>query len=664
MKTITSKKIYTILTAGALIAASALSLAGNVQAAVEFNTFPLSYTPSQNHDLPLIDARNFTDGGAFSTSQDDHNNGVQADPGEVVEFQIYYHNGAAASEVAHNVIAQATLPGGTRNTHEVSASIDSDETSPISSSNHGGNIAININGQAQTLEFISGSVRHFPDRASRTVVPPNGDNLLTGGINLGNIQGCFEFSGFVTFKARVGSGVQADRNLTINKRVLNASRGDSSFQDSVSASPNERVRFEIRFETTGNQSQSGVTVRDALPNRLNFVSGTVRENGSSVSSSYESDLIFGSGRNLGTFPAGTARAITFEANVDGSGSFSGSTTVVNTASVRSSEVSERQDSASVNVNVIGVDQNLTIDKRVLNVSRGDSSFQDSVTANPGDRVRFEIRVNTSGNASQSNVILRDILPSQLTFISGTFRQDGQFVGNESGFFGSGVNLGSLPSNSSRTFSFEANVAGSGVFSGATTLTNTANVRSDQVSTRQNDAVVNVQVVGSAQFTLRKAAWNLTKNADATTVPADPGDIITYTLYYKNTGGITLNNVVIEDNIHDVLELSEITNQGGAVSVNSVIRYSPVDIFPGVEIARTFQVRVRNQSLFPAGSDLLMVNIYGNEVRVQVRRPTVGGVTTPPRTGPGEWISVSLAGLATAGYWLYRRKKTAQIAGNI
>ncbi len=51
----------------------------------------------------------------------------------------------------------------------------------------------------------------------------------------------------------------------------------------------------------------------------------------------------------------------------------------------------------------------------------------------------------------------------------------------------------------------------------------------------------------------------------------------------------------------------------------------------------------------------MVNIYGNEIRIPVRRPSLSGVTTPPRTGAGEWLAGTLAGLVTFGYWVYRER---------
>ena len=115
----------------------------------------------------MIDARNVSDGGSFSSSQSDHDNGVTADAGEEIEFQIYYHNSGVTEDEATNVVVRAFLPGGTRDIHEVSATIDSDQTSAISSADafRGGNIDIHINGDAQTLQFISGSVLWFPNRS-------------------------------------------------------------------------------------------------------------------------------------------------------------------------------------------------------------------------------------------------------------------------------------------------------------------------------------------------------------------------------------------------------------------------------------------------------------------------------------------------------------------
>ena len=51
---------------------------------------------------------------------------------------------------------------------------------------------------------------------------------------------------------------------------------------------------------------------------------------------------------------------------------------------------------------------LSIQKRVQNVSDF-TGFASSVNADPGERVRFEIVVTAGGNATQNNVVLRDVI---------------------------------------------------------------------------------------------------------------------------------------------------------------------------------------------------------------------------------------------------------------
>ena len=183
---------------------------------------------------------------------------------------------------------------------------------------------------------------------------------------------------------------------------------------------------------------------------------------------------------------------------------------------------------------------------------------------------------------------------------------------------------------------------------------------------QDSANVRVVIgtVSGVSIQQSKSAFNITQNGDATTVPANPGDTIEYTLRFRNTGSSTQTNVTIEDDIRDVLELAQMTNTGDGVVNYNVIRFSLFSVSAGGEIARTFRVTVRDASTFPATADNFMVNFYGNEVRVQVRRPQVApAVIIPPRTGASEWLAVILAALSTTGYWIYRRRKlNRQVSG--
>lgn len=190
----------------ALIAA----LPASAAAAAAFNTLPISYIPQADHDLPMIDAKNITLGGAFSADQADHDDGVIANPGDIVEFLIYYHNSGGTDDAAYNVIIKAVLQEGNLLDHDVSAHIVSDQTPVVTSDSvsRGGNITIHVGSQPRNLEFIAGSTKHFPRKTAVGQTVSDGGNISTKGVNIGTVRGGFEFSGFVTFRARAGdSGI-------------------------------------------------------------------------------------------------------------------------------------------------------------------------------------------------------------------------------------------------------------------------------------------------------------------------------------------------------------------------------------------------------------------------------------------------------------------------
>lgn len=523
------------------------------------------------------------------------------------------------------------------------------------------------------LEFVRGSVRVDGNRKDDDQLLVSSEGLNLGRISAGGKAEVFfdtrvttdredTLKNVATVKsAQVGPRadeafvkvvgrivVVTERDISISKTVRNRSDGPD-FADSVQAAAGNRVTFRIEIRTTGNASQPGVSVGDFLPSRLDFDEGTLRLDGSILSAAQEDDFFEDNDLSLGTLPANTTRVIEFEAFVVGSES----AILINRANVNSPTVGGREDEARVTVSAPAApeepDRELRVVKEVSNLTRG-TGFGSSVSARTGDRVRFEINVTNTGDARQTNVRVRDALPTGLSFISGSGTIDGD-DDDIFGLLGSGLNIGSLDEDETVTIGFDATVTASGNL----TLTNRAFARSDQVSERQDQAQVFVSAaVAGAQFAQSKSAFNNTKGVDATTVAADPADVITYTLTFRNTGGITLTNVIIEDNISDILELATIVNQGGAREVTGgVIRWDRVDVAAGSQVARTFQVRVKQAGEIPSTSDLLMVNFFGNEVRVSVR--LVLGAALPPRTGAGEWLAGALAVLSTAGYWIYKKK---------
>jgi uncharacterized repeat protein (TIGR01451 family) len=150
--------------------------------------------------------------------------------------------------------------------------------------------------------------------------------------------------------------------------------------------------------------------------------------------------------------------------------------------------------------------------------------------------------------------------------------------------------------------------------------------------------------------LSKRAQNVTRGVDATTVAAEPGDLITYTLVTENRGNAPVQLYSVEDPIHDILELAELQTFMGAVLNygNNSLKWEPVDIGPGGKVEKTFTVKVR-QSPTIKTSDYVMTNVYGNTVNVNVKKPFVS-----PPTGSPITLSLALSIMATAGFVAYKK----------
>lgn len=123
---------------------------------------------------------------------------------------------------------------------------------------------------------------------------------------------------------------------------------------------------------------------------------------------------------------------------------------------------------------------LTITKRVINLSSGNLNWQASVNANPGDVLKFGITVQAN-NGDLHNVVIRDILPNNITYSPGTAMLDNQIYSND---IYSGINIGTIYSGNSKTLTYMANVATvRNFYYGTITLSNSATVTSNETSSQ-------------------------------------------------------------------------------------------------------------------------------------------------------------------------------------
>jgi uncharacterized repeat protein (TIGR01451 family) len=125
---------------------------------------------------------------------------------------------------------------------------------------------------------------------------------------------------------------------------------------------------------------------------------------------------------------------------------------------------------------------LTIQKYGHNVSKGEIENKLSISANPNDTLEFYMTVTSTSNTILNNVIIRDVLPSGLSYISRTTSVDNRSVSD--GIISGGINMGSMNPNQVVVIRFNASVLAPGYFAdGTTTMTNIAYVRADNVSER-------------------------------------------------------------------------------------------------------------------------------------------------------------------------------------
>lgn len=180
-----------------------------------FNQFQVSYEAKPYSSKPLINGRNVTRNGTWSSSAAEHGRGLEAEPGDVVEIYIYFHNGGLKAEdcpdaAAIHTVIQATsnpLLGVTAQRHNLSGMIKAMNAPAVYSyaPNKGGDLAINIkSGAAQSLRLVPGSIQQRSHLNSVEDLPYQlPDEIFEGGVELGMIGNGLENAGFVVFQLEV-----------------------------------------------------------------------------------------------------------------------------------------------------------------------------------------------------------------------------------------------------------------------------------------------------------------------------------------------------------------------------------------------------------------------------------------------------------------------------
>jgi uncharacterized repeat protein (TIGR01451 family)/LPXTG-motif cell wall-anchored protein len=309
-------------------------------------------------DNPNVgDERNFVgvrESGSANTWYDSLN--VQS--GKTYTVRMYVHNNAATSLnlVANNVTAKVDLPTTTGKSVDINGFISASNVGANTKGNNGAYAEVYDDAKLTStqdfnLAYVAGSLKYDNNAGTFTlpesIFTSNGAKLGYSQMD-GNIPGCFQYSGFVTFQVKPQFATPT--TYTFSKMV--SKHGENKWTETYAAQPSETVDYLLQYKNTSATQQDDVTFRDTLPTGMTYVNGsTTFGNAKTPAGVKASDNIAnGTGINVGSYAAGANAWAIFSAKAPTVDQLiCGPTTLVNTGKVNVAGTSE-SDTANITLN--------------------------------------------------------------------------------------------------------------------------------------------------------------------------------------------------------------------------------------------------------------------------------------------------------------------------
>lgn len=349
---------------------------------------------------------------------------ISGTAGDTFQGLVYYHNGVVDT-VAKNTNIKVTIPTKTINkTATLSATISADNAASVSNTVVDGQViglsglTVNLDKDAN-LALIPGSVKWYPNQLENPNSPqalPNGQNgneiVGANGVNIGDINGCWEYAGYVTFDFKATPITSV--NLEVEKTVRNITAGEKSYADSTTASANDIVEFRIEAEDKGDAIANDLKFKDTLPADLTFVPGSMEifRDGSTTSeavSNADANAVFGSGWVVGDLQISDAKKDILAFRMTAPAKIDSKHNVVNTVKISSGAIYATDD-ATVSLETTP-EAKIVKSKTAKNLTTGEiatgSGDSKALNAKPGDTIEYTLITKNSGNATASEYTIDD-----------------------------------------------------------------------------------------------------------------------------------------------------------------------------------------------------------------------------------------------------------------
>ena len=648
----------------------------------------VTFNSITNNNKEVGDERYFVSASPYTgdASKNHWTDNTQVENGKEYVVRMYVHNNAASNLnlTAKDVKAYVVLPTTTGTEITVSGKITSSNADPVSVWDE--TTFKSKNGEKFNLAYVDGTAKYYNNAGTfklGTSVFTNSGQLLGYSKMDGNIPGCIQYSGYLTF--HVKAQFAAKPALEIQKEVKLL--GTDTWSEQIKAKAGDTVRYRIQVKNTGNTQLQNVHVFDVLPKGLTYVKGstTVANATNPKGIAVSDNIVTDNGINIGTYGAGANAWIYFNATVDKSVSEEcGNTILRNIAQTSAgSSTGTKEDTADVIVDGKTCKDGFTIDKKVKDAN---GNYVESTTLKAGETAHYRIEFKNTGDNELKNVVLKDTLPSKMTYVKGSTKI-GSTAAGDGIVSGEGLNIGNVAAGKSVYIYFDAKVnAGVGEDCADATLTNIVEGKynNDDKTSKTDTAVVKVDGKECKDgFIINKMVQAEGGKEWSENVTVKAGDKVRYRIQFKNTGETTLKNVVIRDLLPSNMTyvkgstiLYNSANTNGKTLADGIVSTEGINIgdyAKGTEATIYFYATV-NASLKDNCNDSILTNTvkgkYNNDSKTE--KSDTADVTVPgkdckeptptpylPETGAGEIISgvLGLAAVSTAaGYYIISRKK--------
>ncbi|UCE37407.1 MAG: DUF11 domain-containing protein [Thermoplasmata archaeon] len=443
------------------------------------NVVALNYTDHQDNELPGSEdeTENPVEGPDMTFTKEADSS--TANPGDTLTYTLTYEN--TGSGGAYNVVITDTLPD--------YVELDYSDPAPTSEV---GNIL--------TWEF--------------DVVPGNSVNYIyiyvivdpytedgTYLVNYATLE-------YEDVNENLYPSLEDWANVTVTAPMMTISKT----ADVAEADPGDYITYTIEYENTGSGDATDVVIVDTIDPDTTFVNATPAQ------SIKVGDVITW---NIGTVSGGGSGTIILIVKVDAyveDGIILRNTVTLNYNDANGNPQDEESDYVDVTVTA----PDMTISKTA-----------DKTEANPGDQITYTIEYENTGTGDATDVVIVDTIDPDTTFVSAS-PSPSSVVGDVITW-----NFGTVSGGGSGTITLIVEV--DPYVEDGTVLTNTVTLNYDDANDNPQD-----EETDSVDVTVTAPGMTITKTADVS--EADPGDYITYTISYENTGSGDATDVVIVDTI--------------------------------------------------------------------------------------------------------------------